>query len=125
MNSIDKFVAPDWDHDDGAHRVEAACVFDPRICEKLGEIAQAFITSQGLTAEFDEIVEQAEVFLAVNPKKGDEFLEDDQRRTRYALRFIQMKGFSDAFANTVETYEPSAQAEAPAPVSALDDASPS
>jgi hypothetical protein len=58
MKLSEKLRSEGWDHDEGAHRVEHVCAYNPDLAGRVGRIALRFIQEKGLSAEFADLMEE-------------------------------------------------------------------
>ncbi|MEY8802051.1 hypothetical protein AB9K35_17300 [Leisingera sp. XS_AS12] len=58
MPLAEKLTAGDWQHDEGADRVENIVAYDPKISEALPRLALRFISEKGLSEEFADVLEE-------------------------------------------------------------------
>lgn len=58
MSIAERITGSGWEHDEGAHRVEHACAYNPELADRVGMIALRFIQEKGLSAEFADLLEE-------------------------------------------------------------------
>ncbi|MBW3243329.1 hypothetical protein KUV57_11635 [Epibacterium sp. DP7N7-1] len=70
MSLAIKLTSEDWDHDEGAHRIEGIASFDSEISDELGKLALRFISEKGLSNEFADLLEEIQMGNGSSPGVG-------------------------------------------------------
>jgi hypothetical protein len=55
-----RFTRENWEHDDGADRVEHVAAHNPDLAGRIGRIALRFISEKGLSGEFPDVLQEIE-----------------------------------------------------------------
>jgi uncharacterized small protein (DUF1192 family) len=60
MSLAEELLKEDWDHDEGAHRIEDLAAYNPDLGDRIGRLALRFISEKGLSGEFANLLEEVE-----------------------------------------------------------------